>query len=88
VGSSLRQRLTPEHMIGRVSSATLFISFGGNSIGALLGGFLAGAFGITAPYWVGFVVAVIVAAATWHVFDRTTVAAAYAEPAVVETGPV
>jgi MFS family permease len=88
VGSSLRQRLTPEHMIGRVSSATLFISFGGNSIGALLGGFLAGAFGITAPYWIGFVVAVIVAAATWRVFDRTTVAAAYAEPAVAETGRV
>jgi MFS family permease len=86
VGSSLRQRLTPEHMIGRVSSATLFISFGGNSIGALLGGFLAGAFGITAPYWVGFVVAVIVAAATWRVFDRSTVAAAYAEPAVAEAG--
>jgi MFS family permease len=86
VGSSLRQRLTPEHMIGRVSSATLFISSGGNCIGALLGGVLASALGITAPYWVGFVVAVIVVAATWRVFDRTTVAAAYAEPAVAETG--
>jgi MFS family permease len=86
VGSSLRQRLTPEHMIGRVSSATLFISSGGNCVGALLGGFLAGALGITAPYWVGFVVAVIVVAATWRVFDRTTVAAAYTEPAVVEAG--
>jgi predicted MFS family arabinose efflux permease len=84
VGSSLRQRLTPEHMLGRVSSATLFISAGGNCVGALLGGALAGAFGITAPYWVGFVVALIVAAATWRVFDRTTVAAAYAEPAVAQ----
>ena len=82
VGSSLRQRLTPEHMLGRVSSATMFISTGGNCVGALLGGALASAFGITAPYWVGFVVAVIVVAATWRVFDRTTVAAAYAEPAV------
>jgi predicted MFS family arabinose efflux permease len=85
VGSSLRQRLTPPHMIGRVSSATLFVSSSGNCAGALLGGVVAGAFGITAPYWVGFAVAVIVAAATWHVFDRTTVAAAYAEPAVAET---
>lgn len=84
VGSSLRQRLTPEHMLGRVSSATMFISTGGNCVGALLGGALAGAFGITAPYWVGFVVAVIVAATTWRVFDRATVAAAYAEPAVAE----
>jgi predicted MFS family arabinose efflux permease len=84
VGTSLRQRLTPEHMLGRVSSANLFISAGGNFAGALLGGALASAFGITAPYWVGFVVALIVAAATWRVFDRATVAAAYAEPAVAE----
>jgi Transmembrane secretion effector len=33
-----------------------------------------------------FVVAVIVVAATWRVFDRTTVAAAYAEPVAAETG--
>jgi MFS family permease len=84
VGTSLRQRLTPAHMLGRVSSANLFISAGGNFAGALLGGALAGAFGITAPYWTGFVVALIVAAATWRVFDRATVAAAYAEPAVAE----
>ena len=84
VGTSLRQRLTPEHMLGRVSSANLFISAGGEVAGALLGGALAGAFGITAPYWVGFVVALIVAATTWRVFDRATVAAAYAEPAVAE----
>jgi MFS family permease len=84
VGTSLRQRLTPAHMLGRVSSANLFISAGGNFAGALLGGALAGAFGITAPYWVGFVVALIVAAATWRVFNPATVAAAYAEPAVAE----
>jgi len=84
VGTSLRQRLTPEHMLGRVSSANLFISAGGNFAGALLGGALAGAFGITAPYWVGFVVALIVVATTWRVFDPATVAAAYAEPAVSE----
>jgi MFS family permease len=82
VGNSLRQRLTPPEMIGRVSSTTLFISAGGNCIGALLGGAIAGAFGITAPYWVGFVVAVIVAALTWPVFSKDAVAAAYAEPAV------
>jgi MFS family permease len=86
VGNSLRQRLTPVHMMGRVSSATLFISTGGYCIGALLGGVLASSFGITAPYWVGFVVAVVVAAATWRVFGKATVAAAYAEPAAEPTG--
>ncbi|SDX83566.1 Transmembrane secretion effector [Modestobacter sp. DSM 44400] len=78
VASSLRQRLTPPEMLGRVGSTTLFLAAGGNCVGALLGGVLAGAFGLTAPYWVGFAVAVGVAATTWRVFDRSTVAAAYA----------
>jgi hypothetical protein len=41
---------------------------------------VAARFGITAPFWAGFVVAVIVSAATWRVFNRATVAQAYAEP--------
>jgi MFS family permease len=81
VASSLRQRLAPPEMLGRVGSSTLFVSAGGNCLGAVLGGGLASAFGLTAPYWVGFVVAVLVTAATWRVFDRATVRAAYAEPA-------
>ncbi|WBB76437.1 MFS transporter [Micromonospora sp. WMMD1128] len=84
VANSLRQRLTPPAMLGRVGSTTLFVAAGGNCVGALLGGVVAARYGITAPYWVGFVVAVAVIAATWRVFDRATVAAAYAEPAVAE----
>ncbi|HEX5496039.1 MAG TPA: MFS transporter [Mycobacteriales bacterium] len=80
VGSSLRQRLTPPEMLGRVGSTNLFVAAGGNCVGALLGGAIAATFGLTAPYWVGFVVALIVSAATWHVFDRATVAQAYADP--------
>jgi MFS family permease len=89
VGNSLRQRLTPPEMLGRVGSTTLFIAAGGNCVGALLGGVVAAKFGLTAPYWVGFVVAVIVSALTWRVFNRVTVAHAYAEPALREpVGPV
>jgi predicted MFS family arabinose efflux permease len=80
VGASLRQRLTPPEMRGRVISSTLFLSAGGNCAGALLGGVAASAFGITAPYWAGFVVALAVSAATWRTFDRATVSAAYADP--------
>ncbi|SCG37613.1 MFS transporter [Micromonospora humi] len=85
VANSLRQRLTPPAMMGRVGSTTLFVAAGGNCVGALLGGVVAARYGITAPYWVGFAVAVGVIAATWRVFDRATVAAAYAEPAAVDT---
>jgi MFS family permease len=80
VGSSLRQRLTPPELLGRVGSTSLFIAAGGNCAGALLGGVIAARFGITAPFWAGFVVAVIVSASTWRVFNRAAVAQAYAEP--------
>jgi MFS family permease len=80
VANSLRQRLTPPEMLGRVASTSLFIAAGGNCVGALLGGVIAAKFGIIAPYWVGFVVAAIVTATTWRVFNRATVAQAYAEP--------
>jgi MFS family permease len=78
VGNSLRQRLTPPALLGRVGSTILFIAAGGNCVGALLGGLIAARFGLTAPYWVGFVVAIIVSAATWRIFNRAAVARAYA----------
>ncbi len=81
MGSSLRQRLTPPEMLGRVGSTNLFIVAGGNCLGAMLGGVAAARFGITAPFWAGFAVAAVVSAATWHVFNRAAVAEAYAEPA-------
>ena len=81
VGTTLRQRLTPPEMLGRVGSATLFVSAGGNCVGALLGGLLAEAAGLTAPYWVGFVLALAVTAATWHVFSRASMAQAHAPSA-------
>lgn len=80
VGSAMRQRLTPPEMMGRGGGLNLFIAFGGNAIGAVLGGVLAKQFGLTAPYWVAFAVAVIVAAATWHVFSPAEVAKAYENP--------
>jgi MFS family permease len=77
---SLRQRLTPPDMLGRVGSASMFVGAGGNCVGAILGGALASGFGLATPYWVGFVVAVVVSATTWRVFNRAAVAAAYATP--------
>jgi MFS family permease len=77
VASTMRQRLTPEGMRGRVGSTTLFVSAGGNCAGAVLGGVLVDRFGLAAPYWLGFGVAMVVTAATWRVFDPASVAAAY-----------
>ena len=87
VGSSLRQRLTPPEMLGRVASTGLFIAAGGNCVGVMLGGPIAARYGITAPYWAGLVVAVLVSAGTWRVFNRAAVAEAYAEPPWPERRP-
>lgn len=84
VNSSLRQRLTPPSMLGRVGSTNLFIAAGGNCAGALLAGGFASQFGITAPYWAGFAVAVAVSASTWRVFNKAAVAQAYATPPASE----
>lgn len=81
VGMTLRQRLTPPEMMGRSASLNLFIIFGGNAIGALLGGVMAKHFGLAAPYWAGFVVAVIVAVSTWRVFNPAAMAQAHETPA-------
>jgi predicted MFS family arabinose efflux permease len=78
VSISLRQRLTPPALLGRVTSTYMFVAAGGNALGALLGGIVANRFGLTAPYWIGFVVAAVVTAATWRVFDRRTLAASSA----------
>jgi hypothetical protein len=85
VSTSLRQRLTPPAMLGRVGSTNLFIAAGGNCAGALLAGGFAARFGITAPYWAGFAVAVLVSATTWRVFSKAAVAAAYASPPAGES---
>ena len=84
VNSSLRQRLTPPSMLGRVGSTNLFIAAGGNCAGALLAGGFASQFGITAPYWAGFAVAVAVSVSTWRVFNKAAVAQAYATPPASE----
>jgi len=87
VANSLRQRLTPPAMLGRVGSTNLFIAAGGNCAGALLAGGVASTFGITAPYWAGFVVAVAVSVTTWRVFSRSAMAqAAAGSPATAAAG--
>jgi len=49
---TLRQRLVPDRLRGRVSSVYFFLTMGGAAIGALAGGFLARGLGLTAPFWI------------------------------------
>ena len=56
---SLRQRLIPEQLFGRVNSVYRFIGTGSISLGSLVGGFIAHGFGLRAPYLAGSIVATI-----------------------------
>jgi len=49
---TLRQKVVPEQLLGRVNSVYNTFSFGGFALGSLVGGLLASGFGLTAPFWV------------------------------------
>lgn len=49
---SLRQSIIPDRLLGRVNSVYRLLAWGGMPLGALLGGFVANRYGLTAPYWV------------------------------------
>lgn len=48
-----RQRLVPPHLLGRVSSAGIMVTWGAQPLGALSGGLIAAWFGLAAPWVVG-----------------------------------
>jgi MFS family permease len=50
VAVSLRQRLTPDRLLGRVNSAYRLLAWGAMPIGSAFGGLLAQAFGLRAVF--------------------------------------
>ena len=68
----VRQRAVPEALLGRVSGVYRVANVGGLVIGVPLGGLLAKAFGITAPFWFAFVGSALLVAVLWRKFDRIT----------------
>ena len=72
---TLRQRLVPDDLLGRVTSAYALFSAGGAAVGALLGGVLAHDFGITAPFWFAFTVVGALALTSTRFFARSQLGA-------------
>ena len=60
----LRQRAVPAHLLGRVSSAQTLITWGVQPVGALLGGLIAGWFGLLAPWFVAIALRTVVGLAS------------------------
>jgi len=50
---SLRQRIVPSHLFGRVNSTYRWMVWGAISVGSALGGIVAHEFGLRAPFFVG-----------------------------------
>lgn len=67
---SLRQRVVPEHLLGRVGNAFLVLVFGSIPLGAIAGGALASAAGLSAAILAAGVIQVGVGAVTWRPLRR------------------
>ncbi|MCY1137735.1 MFS transporter [Actinoplanes sp. Pm04-4] len=72
VVTTIRQRDVPPAMFGRVTSVYSFLELGGAALGSLLGGALATAYGLIAPYWIATVAMALVAAAAWRPLKAAT----------------
>ena len=64
--TSVRQRAVPAEFQGRVASVYLTGVVGGIVIGSALGGLVASAWGITAPFWFAFAGSAIILALIWR----------------------
>jgi len=64
--SSVRQRVVPIELQGRVTSVYRLALYGGLVVGSVLGGVLANHWGITAPYWFGFFGCAVILVAIWR----------------------
>jgi MFS family permease len=63
--NSLRQRLVPDHLRGRVNAVSRLLGLVGLTVGAGLGGVVAAAFGLGAPFVAGGSIFAVSALAAW-----------------------
>jgi predicted MFS family arabinose efflux permease len=77
---TIRQRAVPDELMGRVGGIYTVGLTGGIVIGTPIGGLLARSFGITAPFWFGFVGSALLVAVLWREL-RYIAHAGEAEPA-------
>jgi predicted MFS family arabinose efflux permease len=68
--TAVRQRAVPDELLGRVTGAYSMAIQLGIVIGTPIGGLLARQFGITAPFWFGFVGSALLVTVLWREFDN------------------
>lgn len=83
---TLRQRLVPDHLLGRVNSAYRFVGLGALPLGALAGGFTSASFGLRTPAIIGGCLLAIAAVLTAKQLLSDTANHAQAHPHVDASG--
>ena len=66
----VRQRSVPDELLGRVTGVYTVGVIGGMVVGTPIGGLLARSFGITAPFWFGFIGSALLVAILWREFSH------------------
>ena len=84
ISTTVRQRLVPAELQGRVASVNMVGVFGGMVIGWALGGVIAQAWGLTAPWWFAFGGAALTLLVVWRPISQIV----SAKPVLTETGSV
>ncbi|WP_313356562.1 MFS transporter [Microbacterium sp.] len=80
ISTTVRQRLVPHELQGRVASVNMVGVFGGMVLGQALGGLIAQAWGLTAPWWFAFAGSAITLLLMWRQISHI----AAAKPALDE----
>jgi MFS family permease len=70
--TTVRQKLVPPSLLGRVTSVHMLGSFGALALGSLLGGVIANRWGITAPFWFAFAGSVVILLLVWKAIGYVT----------------
>jgi predicted MFS family arabinose efflux permease len=68
--TAVRQRAVPDELLGRVTGVYHVGVMAGIVVGTPIGGWLAQQYGITAPFWFGFVGSAILVTVLWRQFDN------------------
>lgn len=81
ISTTVRQRLVPLGLQGRIASVNMVGVFGGLVIGQALGGVIAQTWGLTAPWWFAFGGSALTLILVW----RSISSIAAAKPVVADT---
>ncbi|MGB7448534.1 MAG: MFS transporter [Ornithinimicrobium sp.] len=73
--TTVRQRAVPDDMLGRVTSVYMLGSLGGLAIGTLIGGWVAGQWGVLSAFWFAFGGSLVALAFLWGPMSQVAHAA-------------